>query len=297
MKTRIRLILIPVFLWTLSLSLGSQSLPSVAAFSLTARDASDSAAKISNDVVFSFIRELRTYRIVDLRTEPLPVNLGVPDGMDYIFYGTLESVTDGIRLELVLKGGPWAVTRKISRVYDSMNRILLESRMLVRDLFDQSVALPDPEPEPSASARVTEDVVTQGESGGLALEAVTNLDSLAGSWKGEKGVEKILILRGGRGVAIFESGVSVSLELSILNEDLFIRQKGPVTARQFADLPDFVARQAAAIAPPLEWRLKITHDQKTLSGIKKTVSFQHDGKQVLSMDGVDIAVRWDRDSR
>ncbi len=137
MNKRIRQILIPVFLWTLSLSLGAQKLPSVAAFSLSSRDISDPVAKTSNDVVFSFIRELRTYRIVDLRTEPLPVNLGVPDGMDYIFYGDLENVTDGIRLELVLKGGPYAVTRKISRVYDSMNRILLESRMLVRDLFDQ----------------------------------------------------------------------------------------------------------------------------------------------------------------
>jgi hypothetical protein len=175
-----------------------------------------------------------------------------------------------------------------------MNRILLESRMLVRDLFDQSIALPDPEPP---------EIIEKPKDPALripsrdALEPVTSLDALAGTWKGEEGIEKILILRGGRGVAIFSSGISISLEFSILSEDLLVRQKGPATMRQFADLPDPVARQAVAIAPPLEWRFRITTDQKTLSGTKKTVTFQHDGEQVLSMNGLEINVRWDRDTR
>ena len=122
----------------------SQSLPVVAAYTLSSDNANDTLSRTVNDLVFSFIRELRTYRMVDMRSESLPADLRVPDGTDYLFYGSLKEQPDGIRLELILKGGPDSVTRMISRVYENSNRILLESRMLVRTLFDQSVPLPDP---------------------------------------------------------------------------------------------------------------------------------------------------------
>jgi len=275
----------------LSLSLHAQKIPSVAVFSLSAKNTPETAAKTTNDVVFSFINEQRVYRIVDMRTDPLPADLGVPDGIDYVFFGTIEGQPDGIRLELVLKGGPWAITRKISRVYQSTNRILLESRMLVRDLFDQSVALPDPA-LPDEGGLSSE---SRGTEPPQELISVASLDSLAGSWHGETGVEKVLILRGGRGVVVFSSGVSISLELIISGEDLLVRQKGASTPRQFADLPDAVAQQAANIAPPVEWRFRVTPDQKILSGIKKAVIFKNDGKNILTMENAETRVQWNRD--
>jgi hypothetical protein len=275
----------------LSLTLHAQKIPSVAVFSLNSKNTPETAVKTANDVVFSFINEQRSYRIVDMRRDPLPTDLSVPDGIDYVFFGTIEGQPDGIRLELVLKGGPWAITRKISRVYESTNRILLESRMLVRDLFDQSVALPDPAlpdiGDSSVESRSTE-VPSQ-------LITVEKVDSLAGSWHGETGIEKVLILRGGRGVAVFSSGVSISLEVLLSGEDLLVRQKGASTPRQFTDLPDAVAQQAANIAPPIEWRFRITPDQKTLSGIKKAVIFKNDGKNILTMENAETRVSWNRD--
>ncbi len=275
----------------LSLTLHAQKIPSVAVFSLNSKNTPETAVKTANDVVFSFINEQRSYRIVDMRRDPLPTDLSVPDGIDYVFFGTIEGQPDGIRLELVLKGGPWAITRKISRVYESTNRILLESRMLVRDLFDQSVALPDPAlPEISSSS-----VESRSTEVPSQLITVENVDSLAGSWHGETGIEKVLILRGGRGVAVFSSGVSISLEVLLSGEDLLVRQKGASTPRQFTDLPDAVAQQAANIAPPIEWRFRITPDQKTLSGIKKAVIFKNDGKNILTMENAETRVSWNRD--
>ena len=280
----------------LSLTLHAQRIPSVAVFSLSAKNTPEIAAKTANDVVFSFINEQRSYRIVDMRQDPLPTDLGVPDGIDYVFFGTIEGQPDGIRLELVLKGGPWAITRKISRVYESTNRILLESRMLVRDLFDQSVSLPDPAlPEDGGALDGGAIQASRGADVPPELVNVTNVDSLAGSWHGESGIEKVMILRGGRGVAVFSSGVSISLEILLSGDDLLVRQKGSSTPRQFSDLPDAVAQQAANIAPPIEWRFRITPDQKTLSGTKKAVIFKNDGKNILTMENSDTRVSWSRE--
>lgn len=274
--------------------LGSQTLPVVAAYSLSSTNSNDTLSRTVNDLVFSFIRELRTYRMVDMRSESLPADLRVPEGTDYLFYGFLKEQPDGIRLELILKGGPDSVTRMISRVYENSNRILLESRMLVRTLFDQSVPLPDPSlNQENSSSPETADAATGSPSD--ALIPVRNIDSLAGSWHGEEGIEKIMLLRGGRGIAVLATGISISLDLVIAGDDLVIRQKGQINPRQFSDLPDTVARQASVIVPPLEWRFRVSADQKKLSGTKKTVMIRHDGQNILSMYPQTVDVSWLRD--
>jgi hypothetical protein len=288
-----RVVIIPIIL-CLSAVLFAQGLPVVAAYSLSSSSANDTVTRTVNDLVFSFIRELRTYRMLDMRTEALPADLGIPEGSSYIFYGTLQEQPDGLRLELVLKGGPYTVTRIISRVYENSNRILLESRMLVRDLFDQSVALPDPGTEqvPQIAAINGSAVNTQNQSEYIPVRSV---DALAGTWHGEEEIEKIMILRGGRAIVILKTGLSLTLEMTIGADDLVVRQKGTILPRQFADVPDPVAKQAADIAPPLEWHFLVSRDQKTLSGTKKTVTIKHDGQNVLSMESVELKVLWSRD--
>lgn len=273
----------------------AQSVPSVAVFSLYSTNIGENITVSVNDLIFSFIRELRTYRTVDMRTDTLPLDMSVPDGTDYLFFGTISNQPDGIKLELVLKGGPQGVTRLISRVYENSNRILLESRMLVRDLFDQSVRLPDPD-EPVYTQGLPESLTPPADETQEKQElvSVSSIDSLAGSWEGEAGIERIMLLRGGRGVAVLSSGVSISLEVVVSNGDLVVRQKGNANPRQFDDLPDPVARQAANVAPPIEWRFLISKDQRTLSGTKKTVVVKNDGKNILNMESTEYPVSWIR---
>jgi len=164
----------------------------------------------------------------------------------------------------------------------------------VRDLFDQSVRLPDPDGPVHVQATPeveTGDTLPRTDQN---LVSVTSVDSLAGSWEGEPGIEKIMLLRGGRGVAVLSSGVSISLEVIVSNGDLVVRQKGNANPRQFDDLPDPVARQAANIAPPLEWRFLISRDQQTLLGTKKTVVIKNDGKNILTMENAEHEVSWIR---
>jgi len=273
----------------------AQRLPVVAAYSLTSNDVGEHIAKTVDDLVFSFVKELRNYSVIDMRRDLPPRDLSVPDGTDYIFYGNMTSQRDGIKLELVLKGGPFGVTRLLSRVYENSNLILLESRLLVRDIFDQSIALPDPLPADASGATGVSAVSPVAGDTPRELRAVSNIDSLAGSWQGEDGIDKIMLLRGGRGVAVLSSGVSISLEVILSGDDLVIRQKGAANPRQFSDLPDPVARQAANVAPPLEWRFMITPDQKVLSGTKKHVTIKNDGKNILTMENAVTLVSWTRD--
>ncbi|HPA09821.1 MAG TPA: hypothetical protein PLV73_03250, partial [Treponemataceae bacterium] len=62
-------------LLVLSGVLYGQNVPSVAVFSLDSREIGENITVSVNDLVFSFIRELRTYRIVDMRTDSLPLDL------------------------------------------------------------------------------------------------------------------------------------------------------------------------------------------------------------------------------
>lgn len=288
-----RAMVIPVILFSGAM-LFAQGLPVVAAYSLSSTQANDTVVRTVNDLVFSFIRELRSYRILDMRSEAIPSDLSVPEGSSYIFYGTLQEQPDGLRLEIVLKGGPYAVTRIISRVYENSNRILLESRMLVRDLFDQTVALPDPGADKNLQvSAITETSGTV--ANGVEYFPVRSIDSLAGTWHGESDIEKSMILRGGRAIIILKTGLSITVELSIVADDLVVRQKGPALPRQFADLPDPIAKQAADIVPPLEWRFLVSRDLKTLSGTKKTVRILHDGSNIISMEPILEDVVWTRE--
>lgn len=295
LKQNQRILILFCLLLAVVTGVNAQSVPSVAVFSLYSNDLGENITVSVNDLIFSFIRELRTYRTIDMRTDTLPLDMSVPDGTDYLFFGTISDQPDGIKLELVLKGGPQGVTRLISRVYENSNRILLESRMLVRDLFDQSVRLPDPD-EPLYAQGLPESHASDVDENPEAQElvSVSSIDSLAGSWEGESGIDRIMLLRGGRGVAVLSSGVSISLEVIVSNGDLLVRQKGNANPRQFDDLPDPVARQAANIAPPIEWRFLISKDQKILSGTKKTVVIRNDGKNILNMENREYPVSWVR---
>ena len=115
--------------------------PRVAVYQLQASAMNEKTVKTVDNLVFSFIKELKSYTILDLRTQPVPVEFPEELGIDFIFFGALQELPEGIKLELILKGKEEQVTRIISKVYENINRILLDSRLLVLNLFDFSVRL------------------------------------------------------------------------------------------------------------------------------------------------------------
>lgn len=289
----------------------------VAVYRLENSGIDESTAVVVSDLLFSFMREQRNYRIDFMeKTKGQALSSGTieeeTENHDFIFSGKISAEPEGIRLELLLEGGKPAAERFVSRVYENQNKLMLGTRLLVRELFDaQATALRPPDkpreteaspPDKSGGGQTTGGAETsaretEGESSAferIAFSSVSSLDALAGSWNGESGIEKIMILRGGRGAAIFSSGFSLMLNLSIKDGELVVSQKGKSSPLQFLDVPDVIAVQAAEQAPPLEWKFRISEDGKILAGEKKSVHIVHDGKTIISMDSKSEKVAWTR---
>lgn len=274
-----------IMLLLLLISLPSvlSALPGVAVYQLQASTMTEQTAQTVDNLVFSFIKELKTYTIFDLRSQSVPADFPNDPAIDYIFFGALEEVPEGIKLELILKGRKDQVTRIISKVYDNINKILLDSRLLVFNLFDFSVPL-------EQLARSLPQTEQNTEFG-----YIDTVDSLAGSWKGEQGLDRVMILRGGRGMAVFSSGVSVSLDLKIDNGYLLVTQKGSLQPRQFLNLPDEIARQAVQKTNPPQWRFLVSPDKKILSGTKVDAQIQYNETAIISVKYDTATVEWLRD--
>jgi hypothetical protein len=267
----------------ISLPPALSALPGVAVYQLQAPELSEQTVQTVDNLVFSFIKELKTYTILDLRSQTVPADFPKNPAIDYIFFGMLKEVPEGIKLELVLKGREDQFTRIISKVYGNINKILLDSRLLVFNLFDFSVPLEGLTVSTPQNEQDTE------------FGYVETVDSLAGSWKGEKGLDRVMILRGGRGMAVFSSGVSVSLDLKIDNGYLLVTQKGSLQPRQFLNLPDEIARQAVQQTNPPQWRFLVSPDKKILSGTKVDAEIQYNETSIISIKYDTATVEWLRD--
>ncbi len=274
---------IALLLLLISLPSALSALPGVAVYQLQAPTITEQITQTVDNLVFSFIKELKTYTIFDLRSQSVPADFPNDTAIDYIFFGALEEVPDGIKLELILKGRTEQLTRIISKVYDNVNKILLDSRLLVFNLFDFSVPL-------EQLARSLPQTEQNTEFG-----YIDTVDSLAGSWKGEQGLDRVMILRGGRGMAVFSSGVSVSLDLKIDNGYLLVTQKGSLQPRQFLNLPDEIARQAVQKTNPPQWRFLVSPDKKILSGTKVDAQIQYNETAIISVKYDTATVEWLRD--
>ena len=267
----------------ISLPPALSALPGVAVYQLQAPELSEQTVQTVDNLVFSFIKELKTYTILDLRSQTVPADFPKNPAIDYIFFGMLKEVPEGIKLELVLKGREDQFTRIISKVYGNINKILLDSRLLVFNLFDFSVPLEGLTVSTPQNEQDTE------------FGYVETVDSLAGSWKGEKGLDRVMILRGGRGMAVFSSGVSVSLDFKIDNGYLLVTQKGSLQPRQFRNLPDEIARQAVQQTNPPQWRFLVSPDKKILSGTKVDAEIQYNETSIISIKYDTATVEWLRD--
>lgn len=279
---------------------------SVAVYQLENNGIDDSTALVVSDLLFSFMKEQKNYTITLMgKTLDEAVSSGSikteTTGHDFVFSGKLSQNAEGIQLELLLAGGTPKKERFLSRVYENQNKLMLGTRLLVRELFDSTGSAPE---TVVSSRKQPDDTITspqpqpqsgdQNTYGNIPLQNIQSLDSLAGSWNGETGIEKIMILRGGRGAAVFSSGFSLMINMTIQDGVLVVIQKGKSSPLQFVDLPDPVAEKAAEQAPPLKWRFRISEDGKILAGEKDSVQITHDGQTILSMDPKTEKVAWTR---
>ncbi len=254
--------------------------PSVGSFALEAKNVSEQVNAAVTNAIFNFVKEQKKYKIIDLRPKTSDEDSGE---FNYIFMGTLTGGDEGIELKLILKSTADNVTRTIAKIYQNANLILLDSRVLVADLFDMSVNLHAYEQaNTSRYDNNAEDDFRQ----------VTGIDALSGSWHGEDGIERIEVMRGGRAIAVLSGGTSIFLHLKISEGYLIVTQAGTPTIRQFANLPDEIAKKAAALGKTPTWKFLVSANNKILSGEKTDIEIIYSGDSITSTQDITKKVKW-----
>lgn len=281
---------ISLIFFSISVVLYSSPIVRVAFVHLEGESITSQLERAVNEVILSFTNEIKGYVIEDF-SQSNEENINMIGGLEYILTGRIVGLDQGVRLELVLKNKQRQIVRNMSKDYEGSNKILLESRLLVKELFEsQDIVNADIDEKNNAKSD------KKLESSDISdFKPISNLDSLAGAWYGEDGeVEKIMIMRGGRGVAIWVSGISLLLDLKLENGSLIVTQKGLPQPRQFVNLPDNIAYLAAKTTKPIVWQLHIDNDLKILSGLKKTSTIKYNNSEIISVSEVSIPVRWHR---
>ncbi|UTC61564.1 hypothetical protein E4O00_04915 [Treponema sp. OMZ 788] len=254
--------------------------PTVGVFKLESKNITEQTTATISNAIFSFVKELKRYDIVDMRSTPV-TETDARQRFDYVFAGKVTGLENGIQLELMLKNSSDNITRRISKIYQSVNLILLDSRVLVSDIFDKSVNL-----------SVTYNLEDSEPKEDAEVEEVKNIDILSGSWQGEDGLERVEIMRGGRGIALLSSGITILLQIKLNEGYLTINQSGKALPRQFINLPDEIAKKAAEMGKTPSWKFLVSADNKVLAGEKIDIEIVYHGNTLVSVNEVIKKVRW-----
>ena len=139
-------------------------------------------------------------------------------------------------------------------------------------------------------AVVLRDLEEPARQGGEAAAgpAQVSLNALAGNWSSDSSINKVVLLRGGKGFVIFKNGASMNIDVNIEKNAVTITQTSKPNASFYPDLPREVALVAAQTAPPIEWIFTMT-DANTLTGVQKTVRVAG-----AAASPVEVAAVWKR---
>lgn len=232
---------------------------------------SDDAEMINmtTNLFYTQMQELDGYKVIDRR--------------DREFSGADDFVSDlAFFAEIQESGSGWictlnAIDRKSARLvtdsntYASYYKILLDAKSSLEKLF--------------STMESDEELAKESQEEDVGFEMT--LDTLAGTWTGDSLIEKIVILRGGKGFVIFKNGASMNIGVSLEGKAVTVTQKGRSNASFYPELSRDVALQNATTASPIKWQLTVL-DEQTMKGIKMTLKEDKKSSTGASTQAVDV---------
>ncbi|MGI5174008.1 hypothetical protein H0R92_10485 [Treponema sp. OMZ 840] len=233
--------------------------------------------KMTQDLLFSQLIALDIFTVYDKRdTEYSPAELQRYKAENaLLFYANIYEKNGQWLAELSLIEAASGKETVIQNNYAGYYKILMEAKNSLHNLIKEF-----------KSASYTQVPHT---SAAVAL----NAESLSGTWYGEEHIDKIILLRGGRGFVIFKNGASMNITITISGKSLTAVQQSKPNASFFPEIPREAALINAPDAAPIRWELTI-ENESSMQGIKLSLIAEYDDNGKVFVKPGAVPVRWHR---
>ena len=248
-------------------------------FFMAVSDSSDTATiNLTQDLYFQKLSLLPNVVVSDLReTKFTSANLSEYPDLDFVFYPEIQENGTGWKCIFHAKKISSNQNYVSEKTYDSYYMILMDAKNEVTKFIEK---LNSPVNESSFAENSTSNNSSPSDSS-------ISIESLSGTWTGEEFIDKIVILRGGRGFVIYQNGASMNISIKIEDESLIATQISKSNASYFPEISRDKALELAPTAQPIEWKLKIKNSSE-LEGTKYTLTENDKNSPEFSF----IPVKW-----
>ena len=256
-------------------------------YGIVSNEIDSNMSKMTSDLYYTQLSEINNFSVEDKRTTPCLSER--PDAQE--FSETSLSFFTVITKEE--KSDKWITTYWVvdknkneehskKKTYDSFYKILMEPKDVLKETIKQLIE------NDSGTKGITSSNSDMPFTSGAVI---TSTEELSGTWGGEDNINKIVIMRGGRGFVIFNNGASMNITVELSDSErknVIVTQKGRSNASFYPDLQRTAALNAAVSADPIKWTLTLV-DENTLKGTKDTLLPDGDGYKAGS-----LSVTWSR---
>lgn len=252
-------------------------------YGIVSTEIDSNMSKMTSDLYYTQLSEIDNFSTTDKRTDntlsKTPELSSLSDSK-LSFYTEIIKDTANDKWSVILHVIDKANNNEqtSTKLYDSFYKILMEPKSTLQSSIKSLI-------ESNRNSQISEGIKSTSTGTGDSL----NTESLSGTWSGENYIDKVVILRGGRGFVIFNNGASMNISVEINSrKQVVVTQKGRSNASYFPNLPRNLALNAALSADPITWKFSIV-DSNTLSGLKTTLV-----STAETYDYQDIQVTWNR---
>lgn len=249
-------------------------------FFMAVSDSSDTATiNLTQDLYFQKLSLLPNVVVSDLREINFSsANLNEYPDLDFVFYPEIQENGTGWKCIFHAKKISSNQNYTSEKTYDSYYMILMDAKNEVTKFIDKLNS-------PTNDSFLVENSTTGSISS--SIESFVSIESISGTWTGEEFIDKIVILRGGRGFVIYQNGASMNISIKIEDGKLIATQISKSNASYFPEISREKALELAPTAEPIEWKLNIKNSSE-LEGTKYTLTEKDKNSPEFSY----IPVKW-----
>lgn len=258
----------------------------------------DNQVNITQDLFSAQLRSISEIKFVDVRNGGLRENFNaltdsqissltkesifdlIPDSAEFknnpqivILFSKIDKLEDETYLCTYylknLKSNRITVTEKS---FDTYYNILSDARVTISQVLSENLDMQLASAQGQSSTRRPREPIN---------EVAMTVEGVSGTWSGEKGITKIILMRSGRGFVIFDNGASMNITVQVEKTEndrkiLKIKQNGNFNASFYPDIPRQKVLAYADKAMPIEWSFFLTGNS-TLTGFRDSLTVDDKG--------------------